>query len=256
MAWGVALRAACCVLLRAAVLRVKVPLLGQPKPSPCPSAMPGDHPDATIHHTHHNHHNPIFGEICAPLSSPPTPTSPLPGRVELAHRSPAELAASPVAPRHPMDCRWGLRTARPDPLRWPGFDFASRTPVAGWLAGLQAASCPPSPFPTPVHTRGARDPQPAPEFRGAVSGLAHESSSIDPAPWVGRSAPSRDHSPCPVFPSCLPAPLSAAAMGWTYNTKDPDAPTIGPLIATGVASAHELPSRSSPSVYGSTSVAS
>lgn len=25
-------------------------------------------------------------------------------------------------------------------------------------------------------------------------------------------------------------------MGWTYNTKDPDAPTIGPLI-TGVASA-------------------
>ena len=25
-------------------------------------------------------------------------------------------------------------------------------------------------------------------------------------------------------------------MGWTYNTKDPDAPTIGPLI-TGVATA-------------------
>jgi len=28
-------------------------------------------------------------------------------------------------------------------------------------------------------------------------------------------------------------------MGWTYNTKDPDAPTIGPLI-TGLASALTL----------------
>jgi hypothetical protein len=39
-----------------------------------------------------------------------------------------------------------------------------------------------------------------------------------------------------------PRPLVArdiAKMGWTYNTKDPDASTLGPLI-TGVASALTL----------------